>query len=93
MVGAEAGLVRAVVPDIAYLDLARGGLTAGLSTLGRIALATATVFVLSRAGTRVIGRGGLVASFRHGGTAQARSGMMQHAIRANEGVLPGGRAE
>jgi len=87
------GLVGAGVPDETSLGISGGGILTDLSAGDSVAVTSLATLFLSRTRSRVVGRGGLVTGLVNRGAALARSGVMEHTIGANEGLLPGFSAE
>ena len=85
--------IAALVIDIASLRIAGCGLLTDLSAEGRVAITASAVFLLSRAGSGRIRRGGQVAGLGHRVTAGAGSGIVDHAVGTEEGLMPSLRAE
>jgi hypothetical protein len=88
-VGAVIGLVVAFVNDKASFLVTRGGETTGAGAGQGVTSAALLALFLGGTGTG----SGLVTTGVDGGTAQARSCLMEHAIWTNLGLLPGIGAE
>ena len=81
--------VGALVPDIAGLGVAGGGLATDLSAGGGVAITALATLLLGWAGAGRSGGGGEIARVSHRTATEARGGLVEHAIGADQGLLPG----
>jgi len=93
MVRIVTGLIGATVPDEPGLGIAWGGVATDFSAGQGVTVTASAPIPFGGARSWLLESGRLVATGLDGGATHPGSGIVDHAIRTEEGLLPGFRAE